>query len=70
MRRPVPQHSYDQLEASLLLCPRCRVAVPVRKKLLLILPQGDKYEYVCTRCGSVCGDKVEQETPPAMRRLM
>ena len=56
-----PQDSYDSLEASLLLCPQCRQAMPVRKRLLLVLPQGDKYEYVCTRCGAVCGDKIEPE---------
>lgn len=33
------------MEATLLLCPRCRVAVPVRKRLLLVLPEGDKFEY-------------------------
>ena len=60
----MPQASYEQLEASLLFCPRCREAVPVRKRLLLVLPQGDKYEYVCTRCVSVCGDKLE---PPPQR---
>jgi hypothetical protein len=56
---PRPQDSYDSLEASLLLCPQCRQAMPVRKRLLLVLPEGDKYEYVCTRCGSICGDKIE-----------
>ncbi|MBI3785243.1 MAG: hypothetical protein HY270_17765 [Deltaproteobacteria bacterium] len=66
MRRPPARDAYDQLEASMLLCPKCRVAQPVRKRLLLVLPQGDKYEYVCTRCGSVCGDKVEPLPP---RRL-
>jgi hypothetical protein len=35
-------------------------AVPVRKKLLLILPQGDEYEYLCTRCGSSIGIKLEK----------
>jgi hypothetical protein len=61
------RHSFDQLEATLLLCPQCRVAVPVRKRLLLILPQGDKYEYLCTRCGAICGDKIEREPPPMQR---
>lgn len=51
--------SYDQLEATLLACPRCKRAVPVRKRLLLILPEGDKYEYLCPQCGSVCGTKIE-----------
>ena len=40
--------------------------MPVRKRLLLVLPGGDKYEYVCTRCGSVCGDKIEP--PPRIER--
>jgi uncharacterized cysteine cluster protein YcgN (CxxCxxCC family) len=51
--------AFEQLEASMLFCPRCRVAVPVRKRLLLILPQGDKFDYLCTRCGAICGDKIE-----------
>jgi hypothetical protein len=55
--------SFEQLEASLLFCPKCREAVPVRKRLLLVLPQGDKYEYVCPRCASVCGDKIESDRP-------
>ena len=59
------QASFEQLEASLLFCPRCREAVPVRTRLLLVLPQGDKYEYVCTRCAAVCGDKLEPPPPPA-----
>jgi DNA-directed RNA polymerase subunit RPC12/RpoP len=60
--------SFDRLEASLLACPQCRVAVPVRKRLLLILPEGDKYEYVCPRCGATCGDTIQKQEPPAPRR--
>jgi len=59
--------SFDQLEASLLLCPHCREAVPVRKRLLLVLPEGDKFEYLCTRCSAVCGDKIEIEPPVGFR---
>ena len=66
----MPADSFDQLEASLLLCPRCREAVPVRKRLLLILPQGNKFDYICTRCASVCGDKIEPDRPVDRRRLM
>jgi hypothetical protein len=51
------------MEASLLGCPKCRVAVPVRKRLLLVLPEGDKYEYVCPTCGSTCGTTVEKPDP-------
>jgi len=47
------------MNATLLACPKCRVAVPVRKRLLLVLPSGDKYEYVCPQCGSTCGETIE-----------
>ena len=55
--------SYDQMEASLLLCPKCRRATPVRKRLLIVLPEGDKFDYVCTVCGTVSGDKIERPAP-------
>ncbi len=61
------QDSFEQLEASLLLCPRCREAVPVRKRLLLILPQGNKFEDLCTRCSAVCGDKIAPDRPGPRR---
>ena len=51
---------YAQFEATSLYCPRCKEAVPVRKKLLLILPQGDEYEYLCSRCGASVGIKIEK----------
>jgi hypothetical protein len=53
--------SFQQLEASLLYCPRCRQAMPVRKRLLLILPEGNKFEYLCNACSSSCGDKIEPD---------
>ncbi len=56
-----PQPSFTQLEASLLFCPKCREAMPVRKQLLLILPEGNKFEYRCTTCASTCGEKIEQD---------
>ena len=31
--------------------------MPVREKLLLILPDGYLFEYICTNCGSLLGDK-------------
>jgi hypothetical protein len=62
-RRPEPQASYESLEASLLHCPRCRQAMPVRKRLLLVLLDGEKHEYVCQRCGTPCGSKIEPHRP-------
>lgn len=55
-----PGEQFDQFEASSLFCPRCRQAVPVRKRLLLVLPDGERYEYLCTVCSSSIGKKVEE----------
>jgi len=55
------QASYEQFEASSLFCPRCRQAMPVRKRLLLILPDGDKYEYLCAQCSRSLGTKMDYE---------
>ncbi|MBW2096183.1 MAG: hypothetical protein JRI80_14995 [Deltaproteobacteria bacterium] len=54
------QADFDQFEAMELYCPKCRQAVPVRKFLLLILPDGDKYEYRCQYCGTKVGDKMDK----------
>jgi hypothetical protein len=61
-RPPRPSRTpegYGSLEASLLHCPRCRQAMPVRKRLLLVLLDGEKHEYVCQRCGTPCASKIE-----------
>jgi hypothetical protein len=52
--------NFDELEAMELYCPKCRSAVPVRKYLLLVLPEGDKYEYRCQYCGTAVGDKIDR----------
>jgi hypothetical protein len=59
MRKP----SFKQFEATSLYCSRCKAAVPVRKKLLLVLPEGDEYEYLCAYCSSSVGTKIEKEAP-------
>ncbi|MBN2120536.1 MAG: cytoplasmic protein [Candidatus Omnitrophica bacterium] len=48
---------YEDFVARTLYCPGCRSAMPVRERLLLILPDGELYEYVCARCGEPLGDK-------------
>jgi hypothetical protein len=55
------RQSYKDFEATELFCPKCKRAVPVRKKLLLILPEGDKYDYSCVHCGTSVGDKIVRE---------
>lgn len=56
--------NYEQFEATSLYCPRCKAAVPVRKRLLLVLPEGEEYEYLCARCSSSVGMKIDKGTPP------
>ncbi len=52
---------YKDLEAITLYCPRCKTAMPVRKRLLLILPDGALYEYLCARCTESVGTKKEKQ---------
>jgi hypothetical protein len=51
---------FEDLRASLLYCDRCRKAMPVRERLLLVLPDGDLYEYICEGCGGSVGSKTER----------
>ena len=52
------RETYRDFAATELYCPRCKRAVRVRKRLLLILPQGEKYDYTCIACGTSVGDKM------------
>lgn len=51
------QSSFEEFEAATLFCPKCKEAVPVRKRLLLVLPDGDKYDYMCAYCSTSVGSK-------------
>jgi len=55
--------SFEQFEATSLYCPRCKAAVPVRKRLLLVLPEGEEYEYLCAYCSSSVGTKIDKNAP-------
>lgn len=48
---------YDDLQATYLYCNNCASSMPVRERMLLILPDGYLYEYLCCGCGEVLGDK-------------
>jgi hypothetical protein len=52
------RESYKDFDATELYCPLCKRAVRVRKRLLLILPQGEKYDYSCIACGTSVRDKM------------
>jgi hypothetical protein len=66
-RTPAPPADFQELQASVLMCPRCRTAQPVRERLLLVLPDGDLFEYLCTRCGTPAGSR--KVTGPGPRLL-
>ncbi len=51
---------FKELEATELYCPKCRRAVSVRKRLLLVIPEGDKYEYLCAFCSESVGTKIDR----------
>lgn len=55
------REQYRDFDATELFCPKCRCAMPVRKRLLLVLANGDKYDYACVRCGTSVGDKMVTE---------
>ena len=65
MTPPEQQKDFEDLEASELFCPACRRAMPVRKRLLLVLLDKEIYSYVCTGCGSVVGKKEQPWRRPA-----
>ena len=55
------RETYKDFEATELFCPQCKRAVPVKKRLLLILQEGEKYDYSCVHCGTSVGDKLVKE---------
>jgi len=59
------EQSFDQFNAALLYCNKCGRAMPVRQRLLLVLPEGELYDYTCQKCNSSVGSKTEKAgTPP------
>jgi hypothetical protein len=54
---PRPGQQFEHLQASVLFCGRCRAPQPVKERLLLVLPDGELYEYLCTSCGESVGKR-------------
>lgn len=46
---------FESFTASSLYCEKCGAAMPVRERLLLILPDRELYDYLCTNCASSVG---------------
>ena len=48
---------FESLRASSLYCQKCQAAMPVRERLLLVLPDKEIYDYLCTGCASSVGQR-------------
>ena len=70
------QQQFENFTASSLYCDKCQAAMPVRERLLLILPEKEIFDYLCTGCGSSVGQRevtagekmMAQATAPRRRR--
>jgi len=58
--------SFEELQASVLFCARCRAPQPVRERLLLVLPDGELNEYLCGACGASVGTRKVTAAPPVV----
>ncbi|MGD0275647.1 MAG: cytoplasmic protein [Syntrophales bacterium] len=59
MMKRINKEQYKDFDATQLYCSNCKRPVPVRKRLLLALLNGDKYDYICVFCGTSVGEKTE-----------
>ena len=57
MSQPQPQQQFENFTASSLYCEKCKTAMPVRERLLLVLPEKEIYDYLCTGCASSVGQR-------------
>jgi hypothetical protein len=49
------QQQFENFTASSLYCQKCKAAMPVRERLLLVLPDREIFEYLCSSCGASVG---------------
>jgi len=52
---------FKKFQASSLYCPKCKQATEVRERLLLVLPDGDLFNYYCSLCGTSVGKKKDSQ---------
>jgi hypothetical protein len=53
----IAMQQFESLRASSLYCKKCQTAMPVREKLLLVLPDKEIYDYLCSGCASSLGQR-------------
>jgi len=50
---------FEKITATHLWCDTCGRSMPVRERLLLILPDGNLYDYQCVQCRESVGTRRE-----------
>ena len=48
---------FENLRATTLYCRKCGNAMPVRERLLLVLPDREIFDYLCSGCGESLGGR-------------
>ena len=56
-RAPENTEAFESFSASQLYCPKCKQAMPVRERMLLVLSSGELYDYLCSSCGTSLGTR-------------
>jgi hypothetical protein len=51
------QQQFENFTASTLYCATCKATMPVRERLLLVLPDKEIFDYLCTGCASSVGQR-------------
>jgi len=51
------EQQFGSFTASELYCPKCKVAQPVRERLLLVLKSGELHEFLCSQCATSLGKR-------------
>ena len=51
------QQQFENFTASSLYCQKCQATMPVRERLLLVLPDKEIFDYLCTGCASSVGQR-------------
>src|ERR1700751_4836156 len=53
----IEMSQFENFTASSLYCDKCKATMPVRERLLLVLPDKELYDYLCTGCASSVGSR-------------
>ena len=64
------QPQFENFTASSLYCEKCKASMPVRERLLLVLPGKEIFDYLCTGCASSVGQREVTEGKKLMAQAM